>query len=243
MEEFGEIDCRRQVGDVMTSERGDGTVGVIFDMDGVLVDSAGAHLESWRLLAAELGESIDESLFAQTFGRQNKDIIPLVFGRTGDDDIRRLADRKESLYRDLVRASPPVVAGAVDLVRSLHEAGAVLAVGSSAPRANVELVLSAMGAEDCFAALVTSELVSRGKPDPEVFEKAAERLGLPPSRCVVIEDAPAGVAAAKAAGARCIGVRLHHSAAELGAADATVARLEELTAERVLSVERMGRGG
>lgn len=225
------------------SDAGESRIGVIFDMDGVLVDSADAHLESWRLLAAELGESIDESLFAQTFGRQNKDIIPLVFGRTGEEEIRRLADRKESLYRGLVRDSPPVVSGAVDLVRSLHEAGAVLAVGSSAPRANVELIVSAMGAADCFAALVTSEVVSRGKPDPEVFLAAAERIGLLPSRCVVIEDAPAGVAAAKAAGAWCVGVRLHHSAEALGAADLTVGKLEELTAERVLSVERMGRGG
>lgn len=214
----------------------DSRVGVIFDMDGVLVDSADAHLESWRLLAAELGKSIDESLFAQTFGRQNKDIIPLVFGRTKEEEIQRLADRKEFLYRNLVRDSPPVVAGAVELVRSLHDAGAVLAVGSSAPRANVELIVSAMGAEKCFAALVTSELVSRGKPDPEVFLVAAEGLGVSPSRSVVIEDAPAGVAAAKAAGARCVGVRLHHSAEALGAADFTVGKLAELTVERLLAL-------
>ncbi|MGB2987026.1 MAG: HAD family phosphatase [Phycisphaerae bacterium] len=214
----------------------DSSVGVIFDMDGVLIDSAAPHLRSWQLLAQECGGTVTEEAFARTFGRQNRDIIPIMFGQVSDARMRALADRKEEIYRDLIRARPPIVDGAVELVRGLYEAGARLAVGSSGPRDNIELVIASMNVADCISVIVSGDDVTRGKPDPQVFSLAADRLGIEPERCVVIEDAPVGVQAARAAGARTIAVLLYHPAEALEDADCVVLRLADLAAEKVVSL-------
>jgi len=204
--------------------------GVIFDMDGVLVDSAASHLQSWRVLANEQGVSLSETDVAATFGRQNRDIIPILFGTKERADVDALADRKEVIYRDLVRAEVPVVDGAIDLIDALHQAGCKLAVGSSAPRANIDLVLASMGRAHCFDAIVSGDEVLRGKPDPQVFAMACVRLGLAPGRCVVVEDAPAGVTAAKRAGATAVAVLLYHDRHAFQGADEFADRLCDLTA-------------
>ena len=211
-----------------------GDIGVIFDMDGVLVDSADAHLASWQGLARELGQTVTKEQFARTFGQQNRDIIPLLFGETDASRIVALADRKEELYRDLVREYPPIMAGAIVLVRGLAEAGARLAVGSSGPLANIELILDAMGVRGLMSAIVSGDDVSRGKPNPEVFLIAAERIGVPPSRCVVIEDAPVGVEAAQRAGMKCIAVMTHHPGEALANADLVIQNLTDATVDGVL---------
>lgn len=177
------------------------TQAVIFDVDGVLVDSYDAHFRSWRDVLAENGLTLGEAGFAQTFGRTSREIIASFWGDDVDDArASEIDDRKEALYRDLVRADFPAMAGAVELIDALRAAGFVLGVGSSAPPANVELTLDCLGRRDAFAAIVTGRDVTRGKPDPQVFLLGAERLGVPPRQCVVIEDAPAGVRAAAAAG-------------------------------------------
>ena len=166
--------------------------------------------------------------FTATFGRQNRDIIPLLFGGVSEPALQELADRKECIYRDLIRADPPIVDGAIDLVVSLHEAGAQLAVGSSGPRANIELILEAMGVRHQFRVVVSGDDVSRGKPDPQVFSMACDRLGLPSRQCVVIEDAPSGVEAALAAGAHCVAVLMHHSGESLNCAHRVMEKLADL---------------
>lgn len=212
--------------------------GVIFDMDGVLVDSARPHLRSWQLLAEENGASVTSEQFASAFGQQNRDIIPALFGPVSDARLTALADRKERLYRDLVRESPPIVDGAVSLVRSLHEAGAGLAVGSSGPRANIDLVLMAMGVQDCIDVVVSGDDVTRGKPDPQVFSLAVEKLRLPPNQCVVIEDAPVGIAAARAAGTKSVAVLMHHAAEAFAEADMIVPKLSDLSVDELASLAR-----
>ena len=214
----------------------DSPIGVIFDMDGVLVDSAAPHFRSWQLLAEEHGRTVTEAQFAETFGRQNRDIIPIFFGQVAEAEIRTLADRKEELYRSLIRQDPPIVKGAIRIVRSLHRAAVRLAVGSSGPRANIDLVLSAMGVMEHISAVVSGDDITRGKPDPQVFSVAADRLGLDPRRCVVIEDAPVGVCAARAAGARVIAVLLYHPADAFLEADLTVEHLADLELEQVSSL-------
>lgn len=211
-------------------------IGVIFDMDGVLVDSAQPHLESWQSLAKENDSSVTREQFAATFGRQNNDIIPLLFG---DVDARRcaaLADRKEEIYRDLVRQAPPVVSGAIELIHALRERGVCLAVGSSGPRQNIELVLDAMGVRAMIPVLITGDDVVRGKPDPEVFTLACEGLKIEAVRCVVVEDAPAGIEAAMAAGTRTIAILMHHPAESFQNADCVVERLSDLTPEKIESL-------
>jgi len=208
------------------------TRAVIFDVDGVLVDSYDAHFRSWRDVLAENGLVLDEARFAQTFGRTSREIIASFWG--DDVDVARaraIDDRKEALYRDLVRDAFPAMAGAVELIDALRAAGFVLGVGSSAPPANVELTLSCLGRSSAFAAIVTGRDVTRGKPDPQVFLLAAERLGVEPGRCVVIEDAPAGIRAASAAGMASVallGTAPADTLAEAGART-TVGALHELS--------------
>jgi beta-phosphoglucomutase len=208
------------------------TRAVIFDVDGVLVDSYDAHFRSWRDVLAEHGLALDEAGFAQTFGRTSREIIAKMWG-DGVDDARARAidDRKEALYRDIVRDAFPAMAGAVALIDALLAAGFVLGVGSSAPPANVELTLACLGRGAAFSAIVTGRDVTRGKPDPQVFLLAAERLGVAPAQCVVIEDAPAGVRAAVAAGMASVallGTAPAETLAEAGAR-LTVGSLDELS--------------
>ncbi len=202
---------------------------VIFDLDGVLIDSGPAHRESWRALGAELGIEVSDRAVGAVFGRQNRDIVPILFGddRT-PEEVRRLGARKEELYRDLVRGKVPVSEGAVELVRHYQAGGYQLAVGSSTPRANIDLALGEMGIAELFGVIVSSEDVSVGKPDPTVFLTAASRLGVPPGDCLVIEDAPAGVEAGKAAGMAVVALAGSHSRDKLGHADRVISSLNEL---------------
>lgn len=209
--------------------------GVVFDMDGVLVDSAEPHYESWQRLAREEGISITRGQFEGSFGRQNRDIIPSFFGPVSPERLDSIAGRKEALYREIVKARVPAVEGAAALVKALSGAGVPLAIGSAGPRANIDLILEGMSVARLFQAIVSADDVTRGKPDPQVFQVACERIGLPPEQCVVIEDAPPGVLAAKTAGARVAAIMMHHSAetlAEAGA-DVVVRRLVDLNVERL----------
>jgi beta-phosphoglucomutase len=205
--------------------------GVVFDMDGVLIDSAEPHFLSWRQLAEENGRTVTRETFSATFGRQNRDIIPLLFGPVCEDRLVRLAERKEQIYRDLIRHNPPIVPGAVDLVRQLAQAKVAVAIGSSGPPANIQLVVQAMQIGNLVRAIVSGDDVHRGKPDPQVFTLSCERLHLPPDRCAVIEDAPVGIDAAKAAGAKAVAVLIHHPRSAFAHADLIVERLADLSVQ------------
>ncbi len=210
--------------------------GVIFDVDGVLADSFAAHRKSWQLLAESMGRKVTDDEFARTFGRTSRDIIAILFREEEPETIRRLDDHKESIYRDLVRGHLPEMPGATALVRTLHAAGFRLAIGSSGPPENVNLVCAELQLDACLSAKVTGQDVSRGKPDPQVFQLAAKRLGLSPTRCVVVEDAPSGVEAARRAGMRCIALAGSHDEQALGSADRVVRALHEIDAGLILSL-------
>ena len=210
--------------------------GVIFDVDGVLVDSYAAHFESWRQLVRELDIAVTEDQFVATFGRTSREVIRECWPSlaSSEERVRQIDDRKETLFREIIDADFPAMDGAVELIDALAAAGFRLAVGSSGPPENVNLVLTKLARRETFTGVVTGRDVTRGKPDPQVFQLAAERLGLPPSRCLVVEDAPAGVAAAKAAGARCLGLAsAGRDPASLGAADRVVRSLREVSAQDV----------
>lgn len=147
-----------------------------------------------------------ESLFAATFGRTSDDIIRHVWGAdVPDTRVHELDDRKEALYRELIEDRFPEMPGAATLIRGLARSGWAVALGSSGPPENVELAVRKLGIRECLGAIVTGRDVRKGKPDPEVFLIAAERLGAPPARCIVVEDASAGIEAARRAGMRAIG--------------------------------------
>jgi beta-phosphoglucomutase len=176
------------------------TRAVIFDMDGVLVDSYRAHYESWKKLGEQHCLEMTEQQFAATFGRTSRDIIHNLWGdAVAEEDIPAWDEQKEAFYRDILRQDFPAMDGATELLRALHESGFAIAIGSSGPPENIAVVCEMLDGAELIEAQVTGQDVTRGKPDPQVFLIAAERLGVEPVRCAVVEDAPAGVEAARRA--------------------------------------------
>ena len=200
---------------------------VLWDMDGTLIDSRDHHWRSWRETMLAEGIEISHPQFLATFGQRNDAIIPAWLGdQAAPEAIRRIGEAKEERYRRLVRqhgvAATP---GAEDWVRRLHGDHWLQAIASSAPRLNIETVVEVLGLGNFFDAIVSAEDVVNGKPDPEVFLTAAKRLRSMPAESIVVEDAAAGVEAAKRAGMRCIAVG---AAGKLAAADLFVSDLSQL---------------
>ncbi len=205
--------------------------GAIFDMDGVLVDSYRAHLESWRRMSAKFGLEMSERQFAETFGRTTRDIIDRLWGDDFPDiDVEAWDADKEAAYREILAAGFPAMNGAGDLLAALGEAGFRIAIGSSGPPENVALVRAKLPGAEHVSQAVNGKEVAEGKPHPEVFLKAAEKLGLPPQRCAVVEDAPAGIEAARRAKMAAVGLTGTADRATLAAgAHLVVDKLSELT--------------
>ena len=174
---------------------------VIFDVDGVLVDSYRAHYEAWKRVGRRAGRPIGEDTFASLFGRRNREIIRLLWGDVlTEAQAEELAQWKEVQYREVLRTDFRPMDGAAELVDALKAAGFLLAVGSSGPPENVRIALEGLGRAGRFDAIVAGTDVQVGKPDPEVFLKASAKLGLEPRCCAVVEDSTAGIEAAVRAG-------------------------------------------
>ena len=181
-------------------------------------------------MLAEQGFEFTEAQFRATFGRTTRDIIRQLCGdQFPDQRVQAFDERKEALYRESVRHNFPAVDGAVELIDALAATGFAMAVGSSGPTENVTLTLDCLGRADSFAARVTGSDVTRGKPDPQVYLMAAERLGVDPQHCAVVEDAPAGVEAANRAHMLSIALTGTATRAQLAHADLIVDSLRELT--------------
>lgn len=212
-------------------------MGVIFDLDGVLVDSGWAHKKSWYDLAEKEGFPMTDEFFFNTFGMQNYQIIPMLIERDASpDEVDRLSDWKEQRYRDIIAEELVPVEGAKTLLGDLRNTGFLLAVGSSAPKANLELVLDCTDLQDYFDAYVTSQDVTKGKPAPDTFLKAAEKLSLSASSCIVVEDAVQGIQAAKAAGMPVVAVTTTRSRADLVGADIIVDNLDQLKVRQFIDL-------
>jgi beta-phosphoglucomutase len=208
-------------------------------MDGTLVDTAELHFQAWEAVCREKDRPFSRADFAATFGRRNPEIITHLFGdRFAQAEVDALGDRKEVLYREAAGRGVTLLPGVAALLEALARNGFRQAIGSSAPRANLELILRLTGIERYLDAVVSCEDTTRGKPDPQVFLVAAQKLGVEPARCVVFEDAVAGVQAAKAGGMRCVAVSFvgHHSDEKLrqAGADLVVRSLEQVQAEDVV---------
>jgi len=206
----------------------------IWDMDGVLVDSTEAHFEAWRRMAAARGETLTRERFLPTFGMNNPDAIRVLFGAVPEADARAIATDKEIEFRRLLRGRAAALPGADALVRALRAAGHPLAIASSAPRENIRAVLEELGLADAFGATASGDDIRHGKPDPEIFLLAAERLGVPRRDCIVLEDADVGVLAAKRAGMRAFAITMTRPREGLAGADRILDRLDELTLEDFL---------
>ena len=209
--------------------------GAIFDWDGVIIDSSRHHEKSWELLAQEEGLPLPPDSFRLGFGRKNQIIIPEIYKWSTDPaEIERLGNRKEAIYRELMAAEPlEPLPGVRQWLQALRNAGIPCAVGSSTPRANLDAALSRLNIAEFFTTIVAAEDVTLGKPNPEVFLKAADRIGCRPECCVVFEDAHAGIAAARAGGMRVVGIATTHPPEELTQADLAVHRMDELSVEQL----------
>ncbi len=183
-------------------------IGLIFDWDGVVVDSSAAHERSWELLAQEEGKILPSDHFKSGFGRKNSFIIPEILDWTHDPaEIDRLALRKERLYQKIIKKDgiEPLL-GVRGLLESAKAAGIPCAVGSSTPRENITLALKMLDFDYFFNEIVSAEDVTEGKPDPEVFVKAAALIHRRPRECVVFEDSFAGLQAARSGGMKSVAV-------------------------------------
>ena len=210
---------------------------LIFDVDGVLTDSYQPHFLSWERLFRELDVEFTEDQFRATFGRTNRDIFEQLYpGQLTDEQMAERGERKEVLYREIIAADFTPMPGAVALIDALVDAGFALGVGSSGPPENIALTLEKLDRANRFSGIVTGADVDRGKPDPQVFLMGAERLGLPPARCAVIEDAPHGIEAANRAGMASIALTSTTTREVLAAADLVVDHLDELTPERIAAL-------
>jgi beta-phosphoglucomutase len=197
--------------------------GVIFDMDGVLILSKDAHWESWQLAGRQWGVELTYERFVACFGRTNPDCIATMFGPdTSAADSAAIAEAKENAYRQIVREHVPVAPGILELLAKLKARGIRMAIGTSAPVENVKLIVEAAHLDGFFDATANGSDVKRGKPAPDVFLLAAEKIGVAARRCAVVEDAPAGIEAAVAGGMLPIGVATTHAAEDLKRAGAAV---------------------
>jgi HAD superfamily hydrolase (TIGR01509 family) len=200
---------------------------VLWDMDGTLIDSADYHWIAWRDVLAGEGFELTRDRFAESFGRRNDATLRAYFGEDFPlEEIDRIGAIKEARYRDLVRTrGVEFLPGVYSWLQLLKSGGWRQALASSAELLNIEAVLESLKVTGFFDAIVSAEDVQTGKPDPAVFLKAADRVSTAYHRCVVVEDAPAGVEAAHLAGMHAVGVQSSHSSLS---ADVVVRTLEEL---------------
>ena len=202
--------------------------GIIWDLDGVIVDSAPYHFKAWREFTAAKGKVFTHEDFRKTFGMRNEDILAYIFGeKLKRGLLRTRSDEKEERFRQRIQGKVKPFPGVLPLVKSLDGAGYKQAIASSTPLKNISLILNSLRIIDVFDAIISRGEVARGKPEPEAFLKAAEGMSLVPARCLVIEGAAAGIEAAKRAGMKSIGVTNTLPGEKLASADRVVRSLED----------------
>jgi len=213
---------------------------VIFDLDGTLIDSYQAHFEAWQTVSTELGHVLTEPQFKRQFGLKNEPILQELHEFAGLEvpdaaAIGALAQTKESRYRALIADCFPVMPGAIELIRALENAGWSVAIGSSAPRENIDFCVHQFDRHGVrFAAVACGCDVSHGKPAPDVFLLAAGRLAKDPAECIVVEDASAGIEAARRAGMGSIGLcSTGRAPDELAAADLVIDTFDAINLDRL----------
>ena len=206
-------------------------------MDGVLADTGEIHFESWVKMAREINVEFTKEFFNETFGQQSPTITKKLVGDKFDEKkIIELANRKEQYYRDLVKDKLKPLPGVLDLLTELKKYNFKLAVGSSGPPENVDLLLKTLKIKDLFDVIITAADVDKSKPHPDVFLKVSEKLNISPDKCIVIEDAPVGIEAARRAGMRSIALTTTHDYKELIDADLVVKDLSHISIDDIITL-------
>ena len=206
------------------------TRAFIFDMDGTLVDNMRFHGEAWQKMLAENGIEADAHEFLiSTAGKTNREIIPAFFADAGEEKLLELGGRKETIYRELFLPERRAIGGAIEFLAAAQKLGIKMAVATAAPVANMEFILDGLDLRKYFDAITTAADVSNGKPDPEVFLKSAEKVGVEPRNCLVFEDAINGFEAANRAGMKSIGIATVNSIEKILKIDSVVEAHQDFT--------------
>lgn len=175
---------------------------LLFDLDGTLIDSMPLHQRAWVRWFASIGQPLDEDpgFFASSAGRSNTEILADMYPHKATSELEAMADAKEALYRAEAVQHLQAIAGGLDLLARARAQGLKLAVCTAAPTANIEVAFKRFGLAALVDTITSPADGLRGKPHPDIFEEAARRLGAEPARCLVFEDAPLGIEAARRAG-------------------------------------------
>jgi HAD superfamily hydrolase (TIGR01509 family) len=212
-------------------------IGVIFDMDGVIVHSNPAHKEAIQIFCDKYDLDVSDTLLEnKVYGRTNKEWIPEVFGDISAEKLKELGDDKEQLFRDIFEPEEHIVSGIHNFLNRLKENDIPIAVATSAPGENADYILSSLSIKSYFDAILDSSDVTIGKPDPEVYLKAAAALDKEPTNTIVFEDSIAGVEAARQAGARVVGVTTTHTGEELAPCSLTIEDFAQLTLPKLFEL-------
>jgi beta-phosphoglucomutase family hydrolase len=180
---------------------------VIFDMDGVMIDSNPFHLRKWIDLLVRHQIHFDRQTLPQhLFGKRNDTALRYFFGKISKSESRRLSEELEATFRNAFRPHAKPLPGLRALMRACRRAGIPMAVASSAMVKNIEFIVDALKLRPYFDYLVSGDHVAHPKPNPEIYLKAARKLRLPPEQCVAFEDSFVGIEAAKNAGMKCVGI-------------------------------------
>lgn len=211
---------------------------ILWDMDGVLVDTFDAHFRAWSRIFAELDHPFTLDDFRRTFGMNNRTILKTLLGiDLPEGEFNAVSDRKEVYFRESVRGSARLLPAVMDWLERFQVLGLAQAVASSAPPENIDVLLDELEIRRYFVAVVSAESLP-GKPDPAVFLLAASSLGVAPADCLVIEDAVPGVEAAKRGGMRCVAVLTTNPPEALQQADLIVPDLTHLTLEMLADLKK-----
>lgn len=207
---------------------------VIFDMDGVIVDSNPYHKQSLKTFCNKYGYDLsEEQLIARIYGRTNKEWIPNLFGEISEQELAQYAEEKESLFREIYAPHIKALAGIEGFIQKLQEQNIPRAIGTSAPRANVDFVLTHTQLGPYFDTILDESHVSLGKPNPEIYLKVAQALNQAPENCIVFEDSLSGVKAGLDAGAKVVGVMTTHTAEELENTHHVIKDFQEISLEEL----------
>jgi beta-phosphoglucomutase len=202
----------------------------IFDLDGTLIDNNSYHLQSWLQYLKDMNREMSEEEYkANVNGRTNKDVIEYIFNRKMDDqEALKYAHEKEAIYRQLYAPYIKPVPGLLELLEKLRSLSIPMAIATSGIQVNIDFLFEHIPIRSYFDVIVNSAHITRGKPDPEIYIKTAQLLNIPPSECLVFEDAVVGINSAKAAGMKVVGVLTTHTAGELSGADVLIKDFTEM---------------
>lgn len=190
--------------------------GIIFDMDGVVVDNHQYHFKAWMAFSEKYKFPLNAQIYRDKFnGKTNADLFKMIFGDIADEVARKYADEKEGMYKKLYAAEMRAHTGLLDFLDYLKKHRIKIALGTSAPTENVDFTLDGLKLRHYFEVIVDGPQVSKGKPDPQVYQLCAFKLGLDPKDCVVFEDSLAGLESGERAGCKIVGVATSHEAYEL----------------------------